>query len=307
MMFMIKRGDQEFGPYSGTDIRQYLSSGNIVETDLVRAEGTDRWLTVQDIVGGKAAQPQAATPTPAASQPSYTPAPTPSPAPIYEPAPTPPSYSAETPSPGFGTSAGPSYGGATSYGGDPGFGAPAPVVPSWGGPEPAGQPFGGPAGAGGAGTLKNGAPLPPNMNWVIVVAGAIITCGIFALVWLFIQSAWFKKLDPQSKGQKFLIYYLVGYAGVLALMLGGVGISMAMPDSFIGPLVSSMSSLVSIGLLVLYILAVFNMKASLEGYFNNVEPINLKLNPILVIFFAVFYFQYHFNRINTWKATGSLV
>ena len=81
MMFMIKRGDQEFGPYSGTDIRQYLSSGNIVETDLVRAEGTDRWLTVQDIVGGKAAQPQAATPTPAVSQPSYTPTPTPSPAP----------------------------------------------------------------------------------------------------------------------------------------------------------------------------------------------------------------------------------
>ncbi|MCC6264332.1 MAG: DUF4339 domain-containing protein [Bryobacterales bacterium] len=305
MMFMIKRGDQEFGPYSGADIRQYLSSGNIVETDLVRAEGTDRWLTVQDIVGGKAAQPQAATPAPA-SQPAYTPTPAPSPAPSYEPTPTPPSYAAPSPSPGFGTSAGPAYGGAPAYGSDPGFSSPAPVTPAWGAPEPAVQQFGGAAGVGGAGTLKNGAPLPPNMNWVIVVVGAILTCGLFALIWLFIQAAWFKKLDPQSKGQKFLILYLVGYVGVLALTFGGVGLSIAMPDSSLGTLVSSMGSLVSIGLLVLYILAVFNMKASLEGYFNNVEPINLKLNPILVIFFAVFYFQYHFNRINTWKTTGSL-
>ncbi len=306
MMFMIKRGDQEFGPYSGTDIRQYLSSGNIVETDLVRAEGTDRWLTVQDIVGGKAPQPQAAaTPAPA-SQPGYTPAPTPSPAPAYEPSPTPPSYSAGTPSPGFGTSAGPAYGGSPSYGSDPGFAAPAPATPAWGAPEPGVQQYGGAVGAGAAGTLKNGAPLPPNLNWVIVVVAAIFTCGLFALVWLFIQAAWVKKLDPQSKGQKFLIYYLVGYVGVLVLTFGGMGLSIAMPDSFLGPLVSSMGSLVSIGLLVLYVLAALNMKSSLEGYFNNVEPINLKLNPILVIFFAVFYFQYHFNRINTWKTTGNL-
>lgn len=304
MMFMIKRGDQEFGPYSGTDIRQYLSSGNIVETDLVRAEGTDRWLTVQDIVGGKAAQPQAATPAPA-SQPAYTPTPTPSPAPSYDPAPTPPSYGSPSPSPGFGTSSTPSYGGAPSYGNDPGFSSPTPVTPAWGAPEPAAQQFGA-AAVGGTGTLKNGAPLPSNMNWLIVVAGAVLTCGLFALVWLFIQASWFKKLDPQSKGMKFLILYLVGYAGVLALTFGGIGLSMAMPDSSLGPLVSGLSSLVSIGLMVLYFLAVFNMKASLEGYFNNVEPINLKLNPILVIFFAVFYFQYHFNRINTWKTTGVL-
>lgn len=307
MMFMIKRGDQEFGPYSGTDIRQYLSSGNIVETDLVRAEGTDRWLTVQDIVGGKAAQPQAATPTPA-PQPSYTPNPTPSPSPspTYEPSPTPPSYGAEAPSQGFGTSAGPSYGGSPSYGSDPGFGAPAPVVPSWQTPESAPQQFGAAPGVGGAGTLKNGAPLPPNLNWVIVLVAAIFTCGLFALVWLFIEAGWMKKLDPQSKGQKFLIFYLVGYVGVLALSFGGLGLSMAMPDSSLGALVSGLGSLTSIGLLVLYVLAVLNMKTSMEGYFNNVEPINLKLNPILVIFFGVFYFQYHFNRINTWKATGSL-
>ncbi|MDZ7639610.1 MAG: DUF4339 domain-containing protein [Bryobacterales bacterium] len=305
MMFMIKRGDQEFGPYSGTDIRQYLSSGNIVETDLVRAEGSDRWLTVQDILGGKAGQAPAATPTPA-PQPSYTPEPTPTPAPSFDAPSTPPAYGGDSPTPGFGTAGGPAYGGSPSYGGDAGYGAPAPVSPSWGAPEPAAQQYGAPAGGGTAGTMKNGAPLPPNLNWVIVVVATIFTCGLFALVWLFIEANWFKKLDAQSKGLKFLIYYLVGYAVVLAMTFGGVGLSMAMPDSFLGPLVSGMSSLVSIGLLVLYVLAVLNMKSTMEGYFNSVEPINLKLNPILVIFFAVFYFQYHFNRINTWKTTGTL-
>ncbi len=305
MMFMIKRGDQEFGPYSGTDIRQYLASGNIVETDLVRAEGTDRWLTVQDIVAGKPAQPQASTPV-STPQPSYTPAPTPEPGPVFAPTPTPPAYGEDAPSPGFGTSAGPSYGDSPSYGSDPGFAAPAPVVPSWGTPEPAAHSFGAASGAGGAGSLKNGAPLPPNLNWVIVLVASIFTCGLFALVWLFIEAAWVKKLDPQSKGQKFLIFYLVGYVGVLVLSFGGVGLSMAMPDSSLGALVSGLGSLTSLGLLVLYVLAVLNMRTSLEGYFNNVEPINLKLNPILVIFFGVFYFQYHFNRINTWKTTGSL-
>lgn len=304
MMFMIKRGEQEFGPYSGADIQQYLSSGNIVESDLVRAEGTDRWLTVQDIVGGAGAQPQAATPTPSA-QPEYTaPAPEPVPVsdPMFQPASSPASYGADPASSGFDASAALSVGGASSLGAGSSFDSPASAAPAWGGAQPAQ-----PAGGTGAGTLKNGAPLPPNLNWVIVVVATIFTCGLFGLVWLFIEAAWFKKLDPQSKGQKFLIFYLVGYLGVMVLSFGGMGVSVAMPDSSLGALISGLGSLLSLGLLVLYILAVFNMKASLEGYFNNTEPINLRLNPILVIFFAVFYFQYHFNRINTWKTTGSLV
>ncbi|MCZ2156324.1 MAG: GYF domain-containing protein [Bryobacterales bacterium] len=299
MMFMIKRGEQEFGPYSGADIQQYLRSGNIVESDLVRAEGTDRWLTVRDIVGG--AQPQSPTPEPSA-QPGYTPAP--SPEPMFTPSPSPASYGAESPSAGFDASAALSVGSAASQAGGTGFSAPASVTPAWPSAQPA-QRYGG--AAGGSSTLKNGAPLPPNLNWVIVLVASIFTCGLFALVWLFIEAAWFKKLDPQSKGQKFLIFYLVGYAGVMLLSFGGMGVSMAMPDSSLGALISGMGSLLSLGLLVLYILAVFNMKASLEGYFNSVEPINLRLNPILVFFFAVVYFQYHFNRINTWKTTGNLV
>ena len=37
---------------------------------------------------------------------------------------------------------------------------------------------------------------------------------------------------------------------------------------------------------------------------DSVEPINLRLNGVMVFFFNVFYFQYHFARIRKWKTTG---
>lgn len=289
MMYMIKRGDQEFGPYAGADIQQYLNSGNIVETDLVRAEGSDRWLPVKDILAKKAqaggAVPVAPTPTPTAD---YLPTPISNPSPSGDPF-----LSSSSPAPsstGFGATGDSWAAPAANYG--------APVAAA----AAAGY------GAAGApsGAMKNGAPLPPNMNWILTIVLAVVTCGIFAVVYLFIQAGWVQKLDPQSKGKKFLTLMLVAYAAVFVIAFAGIGVSAVMPDSFIGPMISMVSPLANIALLVLYILGIFNMRTSLEGYFNAEEPINLKLNPILVFFFAVYYFQYHFNRINTWKTTGVL-
>jgi hypothetical protein len=48
------------------------------------------------------------------------------------------------------------------------------------------------------------------------------------------------------------------------------------------------------------------MKSDLENYYNSVERINLRLNGVMVFFFAVFYFQHHFSRISAWKKTGIL-
>ena len=43
------------------------------------------------------------------------------------------------------------------------------------------------------------------------------------------------------------------------------------------------------------------MKASIERYYNTVEPINLRLSGIMTFFFNMIYFQYHITRI----ASGS--
>jgi hypothetical protein len=49
------------------------------------------------------------------------------------------------------------------------------------------------------------------------------------------------------------------------------------------------------------ILGSFAMKAALEDYYNNEEPIGLQLSGAMTFFFAVFYFQYHFTRIREMK------
>lgn len=289
MMYMIKRGDQEFGPYAGADIQQYLNSGNIVETDLVRAEGSDRWLPVKDILAKKAqaggVAPVASTPTPT---PDYSPTPISNPSPSGDPFLS--SSSSAPSSTGFGATGDSWAAPAANYG--------APVAAA------AAAGYGAAAGAP-SGAMKNGAPLPPNMNWVVLIAVGLVTCNIFALVYLFMQAGWVQKLDPQSKGKKFLMLSFAAYGAMILAMILGAVLSAAV-DPTLGALVSSVASLGSLAGLVLLILAVFNMRATLEGYFNAVEPINLKLNPILVFFFHVWYFQYHLNRINTWKTTGVL-
>jgi hypothetical protein len=83
-----------------------------------------------------------------------------------------------------------------------------------------------------------------------------------------------------------------------------LGLSLGIPFSlgFLGALThnQSLAMLSPIGQLaglVCYIVAVFGMKSSLETYYNSKEPIGLKLSGVMVFFFNVLYFQYHFNEI----------
>ena len=151
--------------------------------------------------------------------------------------------------------------------------------------------------------MKNGAPLPPGMNWVVVLVISLV-CGIFGLVWFIMQVLWVKKLDPQNKT---LPKILTAFGVLIASYVISIPLAIVLSDSSIGAILSMLISLAGFaGYLFFFITGILDLRKSLEGYFNAVEPINLKLNPILMIFFAIFYMQYHFNRITTWKTTGTL-
>ena len=49
MTYRIARSGQMFGPYTETEIRQYLASGNIGLSDLVQAEGSGDWVPVLEV------------------------------------------------------------------------------------------------------------------------------------------------------------------------------------------------------------------------------------------------------------------
>jgi hypothetical protein len=147
-------------------------------------------------------------------------------------------------------------------------------------------------------------PDPPNLNWGLCLLFGFLTCGIFNLVYDLIQVLWVKKVEPASKS---LMYYLI-FIAFEVLNLGGTFGKIALfssgrftevPTSSV-PL-ALLSAAISIGVVVMYILYRFIMRAELERHFNGPEPIGLRLNPIMTFFFGGLYFQYHFNRINEIK------
>jgi hypothetical protein len=51
MNYFIRRGDQQYGPYTLGDLQRYVASGNILVTDLARSEGMADWVPVSQVIG----------------------------------------------------------------------------------------------------------------------------------------------------------------------------------------------------------------------------------------------------------------
>ncbi len=145
-------------------------------------------------------------------------------------------------------------------------------------------------------------PVPPDFHWALVLLLTIVTCTIFQTAWLIVESVWIRKIKPDSKGLFMVLgaigcYFVGGFInGFIAATTHGRGVPFG--------------SLLTLGGLVLQIVAVFTMRGELEDYYNTVENINLRLSGVgsalLTLFFPVYYFQWHFSRIAKWKKTGVL-
>jgi hypothetical protein len=251
MNYYITRGGQQYGPYSLADLQRYVASGNILPTDMGRSETMNQWVPVSQILAGGQ--------TPAPQQPAAPQPATPQPA-----APQP--YAAQQPA-AQQPAAPQGYGQTPMYAPQQGV-APQQVV---------------------MGTQAG--PLPPGLHWALVLLLAIVTCGIFSIVWMFIEANFVKKIRPNCNA---IMLYALGIGGAFVL-----GFILAVSRSLV-----MLSPLINIGCAVVMIVGHFQMKAALEDYYNTVEPINLRLSGVMVFFFNILYFQYHFSRIRTWKTTG---
>jgi hypothetical protein len=158
-----------------------------------------------------------------------------------------------------------------------------------------------------------GGLMPPSMHWALVLVISVF-CGFFALIWLFVQASFVKKLDPNNKSiMMFIVSFLVGIGGMIVMMVVGIGMggaaaSMNSSSAAMAALPVMILVNLVVGLLpaVFAIIGVFGMRRSLVNYYNTVEPIGLQLSGVMTFFFAIFYFQYHFMRIANWKQTGVL-
>jgi hypothetical protein len=144
--------------------------------------------------------------------------------------------------------------------------------------------------------------MPPDFHWALVLLIGLF-CGLFQLVWLFIEANFVKQIDRESKGLAFLIGGVVVqvFAFVFLFAAAAAATGQSEPAFFVIPF-----WLLIVAGAVLHLIGIFQMRSSLENYYNTVEPINLRLSGVMTFFFAVYYFQYHFSRIAAWKKTGYL-
>lgn len=171
--------------------------------------------------------------------------------------------------------------------------------------EPAGSPpyaavpeAGAPPAYAAYGRAMSGAADPPNLSWVLVLVFSIFTCGLFSFIWDFVQSAWMRRVQPTSNA---LFLYIAAFIAELFNASFSFGNLMSMRAG-LGPRHSNpWGSLLGLLAFALLIAARFSMRASMEDYYNRVDPIGLRLGPVMTFFFGDLYFQYHINKINDIK------
>ena len=166
---------------------------------------------------------------------------------------------------------------ANTYGGPAAYGTPAAYA------APAVSPY----------------PPPPSLHWGICLLLGILTCGIFSVIWMMVQAVWVKKIQPNSKGVTYF-----GIAIGLWVLSFGTSILGAISSAQAGvtnPSYQALNGLLSLAVFVFWIVAAFNMRSSIEEHYNSAEPIGLSLSGVMTFFFNVYYFQYHFTRINEMK------
>ncbi len=207
MNYFVKRGDQQYGPYTLAALQQYVAQGNISQQDLARSEAMTDWVPVSSILGN--------VPVPTATSSAF--------------------------------------------------------------------------GAAGTGGGMANFPLPPNLHWAVVLVLAIITFGIFGLIWLFVEAAWIRKVRPQSRG----LYWLVGY--IASAVLAGFLIETS-------PGVAVIFNLATI---VLYLVAIFTMRSDLEDCYAMLTPGGNSLSGVMTFFFSFVYFQYHLCEIREAASTAA--
>jgi hypothetical protein len=141
-------------------------------------------------------------------------------------------------------------------------------------------------------------PPPPSLHWGVAVLLGIITCGIFGWVWALVQASWMKKVQPASKA---LMFYGIAIGLMLISVFTGIGQGQQRT-------VTGISSLFNLAGAIMWIIASFSMRSSIEEHFSSADPMPsaASLSGVMTFFFNVYYFQYHFTKVNEAKQRQGL-
>ncbi len=141
-------------------------------------------------------------------------------------------------------------------------------------------------------------PPPPSLHWALVWLFAVLTLGIFAVVWPFIQANWVRKIDRQSHATLLLglamVCFVIGYplyfVGIASMLDGGTGMV-------------GFAGLLLLAYWVLYLVAYFSMAGSMRDKLAS-PALPLEIGGVTLFFFTMFYLQGQLSWLARWKRTG---
>jgi Tfp pilus assembly major pilin PilA len=141
-------------------------------------------------------------------------------------------------------------------------------------------------------------PKPPSLHWALVWLFSVLTLGIFAIIWPFIQAGWVRKIDRASNATLMIglamACLVIGYglyaAGLAAIPQGGGGMV-------------AFGGLLLLGGWVLYLVAYFSMAGSMRDKLASRE-LPLEIGGVTLFFFTMYYLQGQLSWLARWKRTG---
>jgi Tfp pilus assembly major pilin PilA len=144
-------------------------------------------------------------------------------------------------------------------------------------------------------------PAPPSLHWGLVLLFTALTFGIFGIIWPFIQAAWVRKIDGQSRATLLMAIavacFVVGeslyISGIVSSLHGGGAAGLA-----------GFGALLVLAYLVFYLVAYFSMANSMR---RNLPDYGLpvEIGGVTLFFLAMYYLQSQFNWVSRWKRTGN--
>jgi hypothetical protein len=144
--------------------------------------------------------------------------------------------------------------------------------------------------------------IPPSLHWALVLLFSFLSLGIFSWVWSLNEASYAKRLEGGKNAQMLMIIAVVGQVAYYLVFMGTQTANY--DDVRVG--LSLFEFICSVGGLVVFYVAVFQIRRALLTHFNTTEPIGLRLSGAMTFFFTILYLQYHLTRIAKWKRTGIL-
>ena len=150
-----------------------------------------------------------------------------------------------------------------------------------------------------AATDRAALPTPPSLHWGLVWLFAMLTLGIFSMVWPFIQANWVRKIDQQSRAT--LLLGLAMACLVIGYPLYFVSIASTLHGGGTGMI--GFAGLLLLAYWVLYLVAYFSMAGSMRDKLGG-RSLPLDIGGVTLFFFTMFYLQGQLTWLARWKRTG---